>query len=289
MKNTVTYLFVPADKSTFLPKALHSGADAIIVDLEDAVRPVDKPHGRENVIRWLSATIDCPEACKIYIRINSLDSGYFSEDVKMLSSMKTEALSGLVLPKLESAETVQKIASRLPEGLSELPLVGIIETARGVHYCDEIAASGVAILAFGSLDYSLDTHCQQTLHALLYARSRIVIASRVAGLPPPIDCVTPEIVEQDTLRADALHARSLGFGAKLCIHPHQIPVVTQAFSPDAEALRWAERVVAQADEGYAFQVDGKMVDLPLIRQAERLLAERRQRTLSDDDSAPADR
>ncbi len=130
---------------------------------------------------------------------------------------------------------------------------------------------GVARLAFGSLDFSLDLGCEDAPEAFLHARSRIVLASRLAVLPAPIDGVTPDFAEIDAVRADAAHARRLGFGAKLCIHPAQVAPVRDIFVPDAVRLEWARRVLVAAQHGHAVQVDGKMVDLPLIEQAQRVL------------------
>ena len=138
---------------------------------------------------------------------------------------------------------------------------------------DSIAqVPGLARLAFGSLDFSLDINCSQTPEAFLLARNRIVLASRTADLPAPIDGVTPSISDLAVVTRDAHYARSLGFGAKLCIHPAQIVSVQRAFLPDSRQLAWADRVMrAVATGSHAVQVDGEMVDLPLIEQAQRLL------------------
>lgn len=274
MKEEITYLFVPANKKDFFPKALRCGADAIILDLEDSVHPSEKPSARENIIDWLREFKIKPDTVSIYIRINNPDSDYFYPDVKMLELFSGTELTGLVIPKLEHSDTIVKIQARLPKCLQALSFTGIIETARGIHNCETIAASGISRIAFGSLDYSLDINCQQSREALLYARSRIVIASRIAGLPAPIDCVTPQFSSSDTLTEDSLHASSLGFGAKLCIHPEQVSIISDVFSPDAEKIQWARKVIAQSHQNYAFQIDGSMIDLPLIKLATRLLGQK---------------
>ncbi|EBS6880999.1 CoA ester lyase [Salmonella enterica] len=271
MSEEISYLFVPANKEVMFSKALSCGTDAIIIDLEDAVHPNEKSLGRENCLSWLYKLNKNIVKTAIYIRINHPRESEFEDDVSLLNSLNETLITGLMVPKLDCIETITQIKSRLNPGISKLPFLGIIETARGVNHCDSIASSGVARLAFGSLDYSLDINCLQTPEALLYARSRIVVASRLANLPSPIDCVTPEFCTSETLLTDCCHARSLGFSAKLCIHPDQIDVVAKAFSPTEEQIKWAEEVLKQSRESYAFQIGGSMVDLPLIKQATRLM------------------
>ncbi|EBP0013118.1 CoA ester lyase [Salmonella enterica] len=271
MSEEISYLFVPANKEVMFSKALCCGADAIIIDLEDAVHPHEKSLGRDNVLSWMCKLNKNIVKTGIYIRINHPKESEFEDDVSLLNSLNETLIKGVMVPKLECIETITQIKSKLNLGISSLPFLGIIETARGLHHCDIIASSGVARLAFGSLDYSLDINCLQTPEALLYARSRIVIASRLANLPPPIDCVTPDFCTTETLLMDSCHARSLGFSAKLCIHPEQIDVVNKAFSPTEEQIKWAKEVLEQSRDSYAFQIDGSMVDLPLIKKAARLM------------------
>ncbi|AHG18400.1 citrate lyase subunit beta [Chania multitudinisentens RB-25] len=274
MKEEMTYLFVPANRKDFFPKALICGTDAIILDLEDSVHPTEKSSGRENIIDWFREFKVKPETTKIYIRVNHPDSGYFRQDFEMLTLLSSTELTGIFIPKLEHSDTVDNIQKLLPKYLQECLLIGIIETAYGIYNCEKIATSGIARIAFGSLDYSLDINCQQSRDALLYARSRIVVASRIAELPAPIDCVTPEFSSNDILTEDSLHASSLGFGAKLCIHPEQIFVISSVFSPSKERIQWAKKVIEQSHENYAFQIEGSMIDLPLIKLARRLLKQK---------------
>ncbi|EJE2970232.1 CoA ester lyase [Salmonella enterica] len=271
MSEEISYLFVPANKEVMFSKAFCCGADAIIIDLEDAVHPNEKSLGRDNIFSWLYKLNKSIVKTGIYIRINHPKEREFEDDVSLLNSLNETLIKGVMVPKLECIETINEIKSKLNPGISGLSFLGIIETACGVHHCDIIANSGVARLAFGSLDYSLDINCLQTPEALLYARSRIVIASRIANLPPPIDCVTPDFCTTETLLMDSCLARSLGFSAKLCIHPDQIDVVTKAFSPTEEQIQWAKEVLEQSRDSYAFQIDGSMVDLPLIKKAARLM------------------
>ncbi|UMS28656.1 HpcH/HpaI aldolase/citrate lyase family protein [Escherichia coli] len=271
MKDEITYLFVPANKKDFFPKALASGADAIILDLEDSVHPSEKTSGRENIINWFREVKLKENTGHIYIRINNPESEYFSHDVKMLETISGSLLKGIFIPKLEQNDSIRKIKKILPEYLKNIIMIGIIETARGLHHCESIAESGISRMAFGSLDFSLDINCQQSQEALLYARSRIVIASRIADLPAPIDCVTPEFNSSEMLAEESLHGSSLGFGAKLCIHPDQVSVISGIYSPSEDKTEWAKKVIQQSNGNYAFKIDGSMVDLPLIKIAARIL------------------
>ncbi|MEF9675412.1 CoA ester lyase [Pectobacterium aroidearum] len=286
MEHAKTYLFVPGNAPHRFQHAVSCGADAVIFDLEDAVHPDEKNQARENIIQWDKNDTPVSEInCKRYIRLNKSDSIAFREDIEFLNKLNNkEKLRNnaksrhkivtweIVLPKIESAEMLNDAREMINRNrLDNVNIIAIIETARGLHNAEEICAAGVERVAFGSLDFSLDIHCDQSLYALLYARSRIVLASRLADLPPPIDCVNPDFTHHDRVLADALHARSLGFSAKLCIHPSQIDAVQQAFATDRSKIDWAKQVLKAAEHSYAFQINGEMVDLPVIEQARQLL------------------
>ncbi|AIU90012.1 CoA ester lyase [Pectobacterium odoriferum] len=286
MEHAKTYLFVPGNAPHRFQHAVCCGADAVIFDLEDAVHPDEKEQARENIIQWYENDTPVSEInCKRYIRLNKFGSVEFSKDIEFLnkinnkdklinnaSSKHKATIWEIVLPKIESAEMLHEAREMINRNrVEEVNIIAIIETARGLHNAEEICAAGVERVAFGSLDFSLDMHCDQSLHALLYARSRIVLASRLADLPPPIDCVNPDFTHHDRVLADALHARSLGFSAKLCIHPSQIEAVQQAFAADRSKIDWAKQVLKAAEHSYAFQINGEMVDLPVIEQARQLL------------------
>ncbi|MBA0214032.1 HpcH/HpaI aldolase/citrate lyase family protein [Pectobacterium brasiliense] len=286
MEHAKTYLFVPGNAPHRFQQAVCCGADAVIFDLEDAVHPDEKNQARENIIQWDKNDTPVSEInCKRYIRLNKFGSVEFSEDIEFLNRLNNKeklrnnaqskhktAKWEIVLPKIESAEMLHDAREMINRNRSEaVHIIAIIETAQGLHHAEEICAAGVERVAFGSLDFSLDIHCDQSLYALLYARSRIVLASRLADLPPPIDCVNPDFTHHDRVLADALHARSLGFSAKLCIHPSQIDAVQQAFATDRSKIDWAKQVLKAAEHSYAFQINGEMVDLPVIEQARQLL------------------
>ncbi len=174
-----------------------------------------------------------------------------------------------MLPKADSAQVVGALRARIGK-----PVLALVETAAGMAGLDALAASGIARLIFGSIDFQLDLDIADDDLALLPFRMQLVLASRVANLPPPVDGVTTSFEDAARIEADARRARALGFGAKLCIHPRQVPIVNGAFSPAAAELAWAQRVVdaAAAAGGAAVAVDGRMVDAPVLARARRLLA-----------------
>ena len=255
-----SYLFVPGDRSERIAKARASGADAVIVDLEDAVAPANKAAARAAVVNALDA------AYPVVLRINGADTEWFDDDAKLAAH---PGVAAVMLPKAGSIDAVA--ALRAASGKAVLALV---ETAAGMAGLPALAAAGVARLAFGSIDFQLDLDIADDDLALLPFRMQLVLASRVANLPPPVDGVTTALDDAERIGADARRARSLGFGGKLCIHPKQVAIVNAAFSPAAAELEWARRVVAAAAAagGAAVAVDGKMVDAPVLARARRLLA-----------------
>ncbi|TDN59211.1 CoA ester lyase [Paraburkholderia sp. BL10I2N1] len=260
-----SFLFVPGIRPERFAKALDSGADAVIVDLEDAVSEADKGPARQHVADAMAAF--AASTTRVYLRINGFGTPWFGEDLSLLA---LGGLDGVVLPKAESALALEAVARATAR-----PILPIIESALGVWQVLEVAQMpGVERLVFGSVDFELDVDCSGSGEALLYARSRIVLASRVAGLLPPVDGVTVTLDDAAQLATDASSARNLGFGGKLCIHPKQIAQVNAAFSPSEEDLAKAREVVeafARAGGG-AVSVNGRMVDLPVLLKARRQLA-----------------
>jgi len=268
----ITYLFVPGDRPERFDKAAAAAPDALILDLEDAVHPDAKPAARGAIAAWLRERGAHAHA---YVRINDASSPAFAADMDWLRALPPDTpLAGLLVPKAEDPVALGEIAQALAQVNPQGRMVAIIESARGLHGVDAVAAApGVSRLAFGSLDFAVDLGCAHTREALLLARSRIVLAARVAGLPPPVDGVTTALKDEALLADDVAHARALGFAAKLCIHPAQLAAVRAGFLPTAQQLDWARRVLAATASGsHAVQVDGKMVDRPVIEQARRLLA-----------------
>ncbi len=265
MHAPVTYLFVPGDRPERFDKALASGADAVILDLEDAVSPGAKDSARAAIARWIEThpNLDVPVA----VRINSALTELFAADLAFLA---TSGIKLAMLPKAESLSQISDVVASMKASGLVIPL---IETARGVHNVDAIAlAPKVQRLAFGTLDYAVDLDLSGDERGLAYAGSRIAIASRCANLDTPIAGVTPVIDNDQQLRHDVACARALGFGAKLCIHPRQVAIVRSAMQPAQAELEWAHRVIAAATEhNGAVQVDGRMVDRPVLLRAQAII------------------
>jgi citrate lyase subunit beta/citryl-CoA lyase len=261
-----SYLFVPGDRPDRFDKALASDADCVVLDLEDAVAPAAKEQARDLVASGLR-TRSTDERQRFVVRINDESTTWFGADVAMLASVGAPIV---MLPKAERAETILRVRAACP-GIAVLPL---LESARGVLNAEALAAApGVLRLVFGTIDFALDLDLSGDPAGLDYAASRLALASRAAGIASPIAGVTAEITDDARLLADLARARAHGFGAKLCIHPRQIAVLHAALLPTAVELDWARRVVA-ATEGNpaAVQVDGRMVDRPVLQRARALLA-----------------
>jgi len=255
-----SYLFVPADRPARYAKALASGADAVIVDLEDAVAPDAKDGARGSLEAWLTG----PDARGVVVRVNAAGTPWFEDDLRVVC--RSPHVSAVMLPKAERADDLARVAGR--------PLLPLIESAAGFDALRQVAgAPGVERLVFGSVDFQLDLGIEGDGEELLYFRSRLVLASRLHGLAPPVDGVSTAIDDAGVLDADTRRARRLGFGAKLCIHPKQVDAVNRGFAPTAAEIAWAERVLDAAAKagGAAVAVDGKMVDKPVLLRAEALL------------------
>jgi citrate lyase subunit beta/citryl-CoA lyase len=262
-----TYLFVPGNRPERFAKALASAADAVVLDLEDAVAFDDKSSARESVGTQLAGM--SPEArCRVVVRINDIASSWFVMDLRTL--LQSGGVQ-VMLPKAESAVQIASVRRAVPDA----DVLALIETARGVAAVDEIAAApGVSRLVYGTLDFALDLDLDTSAgdEGLAYAAGRIAVASRAAGLAAPVAGVTPQLDDEARLLADLAQARRFGFGAKLCIHPKQIDPIHRALQPSAAAVDWATRVLkAEAASPGAARLDGRMVDRPVVLQAERIL------------------
>ncbi|MBP1313910.1 CoA ester lyase [Herbaspirillum sp. 1130] len=262
-----SYLFVPANRPERYAKALESGADAVIVDLEDAVALPQKEEARATLARWLRGNGPQP---RLWVRINAADTVWHGDDLLTFSAL---SMAGIVLPKAEEAKTLSAIARRLGPGRG---LIALIESAAGLAAMREIAAvPGVQRLAFGSIDAQVDLgmQCGPEEEELMHFRMEMVMASRLAGIAPPIDGVTTDFNDDAFLARMVQRARRMGFGAKLCIHPKQVEGVRRGFMPGEQELAWAEEVMAavRASDGGAISLNGKMIDKPVILQAEKFL------------------
>jgi citrate lyase subunit beta/citryl-CoA lyase len=263
-------LFVPGNRPERFNKALAAGADAVIVDLEDAVPPVEKCAARDSVAGWMDA------AHPVVLRINDSNSSWFRDDLGLCTR---PGIAGIMLAKAEAREELEALAALAPA----TPLLPLIETAAGFANAETLArAPGVQRLVFGNIDLQLDLGIAGNGEELNYFRSSLVLISRLAGIAPPIDGVCTAFDDVDALRAEALRGRRFGFGGKLCIHPKQVAGVNAAYRPDADEIAWAERVLAVAAtaHGAAVALEGKMVDRPVIRRAEQILMEARRQPIS---------
>lgn len=263
MRVARTYLFVPGSRPERFAKALGAGADAVILDLEDAIGVGDKAAARAAVADWLS-----PQH-PVLVRINGSDTAWFEDD---LAACARPGLAGLVLPKAERPEQIAAVRARVG---AQVPVLPLIETAAGIWNAHAVAcAPGVQRLLFGSIDFQVDLGIDGEGEELLHFRSQLVLVSRVAGLLAPVDGVCTAIDDPVRIRDESRRARRLGFGAKLCIHPKQVALVAECYRPTPGEIDWARRVVAAdaASGGAAVALDGRMIDRPVLLKAREILA-----------------
>jgi citrate lyase subunit beta / citryl-CoA lyase len=263
MRPAVTWLFVPGDRPDRFDKALNSGAEETICDLEDGVAPDRKSTARDAIATWLS------DQRSAWVRINAVGTDWHRDDVTALAGQP--GLRGVIVPKAESGDALNRLGAELGPTIG---VIALIESALGIHRAVEIAGCEVVgRLAFGSLDFALDIDADGSDDSLLMARATLVIASRVAGKPAPIDGATTTLDDPALLRHEAARAAGLGFGGKLCVHPSQLAPVAEAFRPSEEDIVWARRVIdaASGSGSGASALDGAMIDEPVIERARRIL------------------
>jgi citrate lyase subunit beta/citryl-CoA lyase len=253
------FLFVPADRPERWTKAFASGADAVILDLEDAVVASAKPGARRALREGSDAIASSP--CPVLVRVNARSG---EDHLLDMDAIRGLGLAAVMLPKAETAADVEATSAATGR-----PVVALIESARGLAAARTIAAA-CARIAFGSIDFAADMGSAHTRAALASARSELVLASRLAGRAAPIDGVTTSIKDPDLIRADAAHACELGFSGKLLIHPAQIAPALDGFRPSEDDVAWAERVLATRGGVGAAAVDGAMVDAPVFLRAEQI-------------------
>jgi citrate lyase subunit beta/citryl-CoA lyase len=286
-----TFLFAPGNHPRRVEKSFTLGADAVILDLEDAVANSQKTGARAMVLEALGR----PRSCCGYVRVNALGTPWCHGD---FVAMVARGVDGIVLPKVESAADLQtgewllsalECEHGLPDG--SIDLIPIIETAAGYCHIAEItrAARRVRRIAFGAGDFTLDLGISWSSDEseLLPYRSTLVAQCRAAGLEAPIDTVWVSLADKEGFNRSVQRARDLGFQGKLCIHPDQVPVVNACFRPTEQELAHARRVVeafeqAERDGLAAIQVDGQFVDYPIVYRAQRLIY-RAQRLAERDD------
>jgi len=261
MRSLVAPLFVPGNKSGLFAKAAASGADAVIYDLEDAVSLAEKNIARQAVAARAKTSL------YEIVRVNAPSSGLLEEDLQVI---RDNPPSAVMVAKAEAGRDLAVVTEMLG---TEIELIPLIETARALAALPDILGMDrVRCAAFGSIDFALDIGCSQDRLALLSARSELVLRSRLANRGSPIDGVTVTIDDPAAVTDDALHAKSLGFGGKLAIHPRQIGPILSSFSATDDEIAWARRVLQSLQDGNASKVDGEMIDRPLIERARSILA-----------------
>jgi len=283
-----TFLFAPGNHPRRVEKALSLGADAVILDLEDAVATSDKVAARKPVAEALKG----PRRCRGYVRPNAPSSPFCYRDLVEIIHDKVD---GVVLPKVESAADLHAVdwllaALERERGLAEgsIDLIPMVETAAGVARVDRIlqarslrpyrAPWRVKRVAFGAGDYSLDVGLVPSHEEpeLAEARARVVLASRAAGMEGPLDSPWFHLRDMEGFRRSLERSRRGGFQGRLCVHPDQVPVANELFTPNADEIARAERIVAafrqaEATGAAAVEVDGQMVDYPIVHRAQALL------------------
>ena len=267
-------LFSPGDRPELMRKAPESGADTICFDLEDAVAPSRREAARASV-RELLADPEFDPDCEVTVRV-SVDAA--ADIDALLDTGESVRLDGVMVPKVAEAADVQWVADLLDEHDADPALLALVETARGVLRAEEIAdAPATDALVFGAEDLAADLGATRTDEGteVLGARQQVLLAASAAGIDA-IDTVHTDYEDEAGLRESTEFALQLGYDGKLAIHPTQVPVINDAFTPVPERVEWAERVLEARDEAEAegravFSVDGEMIDPPLIAQAERVL------------------
>ena len=259
-------LFVPGDRPDRFEKAYSSGADLVIIDLEDAVPRPGKAAARDHVEAWLGS------GHRAAVRINGTETAAYSDDIQMLRRTSPTAV---VLPKAEP-EGVARLVAEAP---LSLPVIALVETASGVLRAHETCSiSGVVRAALGHLDLSAELGCDPYSSTISTAADMLVLASATAGLAGPLDGVCTDIDDDARLQLECDRAKQRGCTGKLVVHPRQVPFVRDSFRPRADEVEWARRVLTSAQDGSVFRLDGRMVDEPVLRRARRILEQPRSGT-----------
>ncbi|MDQ1011392.1 citrate lyase subunit beta/citryl-CoA lyase [Streptomyces sp. V4I23] len=254
----LTWLYAPGDRPDVVHKAIASGADVVIVDLEDAVAQGRKDYALAATAELLASHLPLP----VHVRINS------PLDVETLAGLP--GLTALRVPKVAYATDIQQVAAAAPG----VPLYALLESALAVEHAYAIATAHDAVrgIALGESDLRADLGVRGDT-GLDWPRTRTVVAARAAGLTPPTQSVFPDIVDLDALHASCAHGRSLGFLGRAAIHPRQLPVIERAYRPTPQEIEAAEEIVkaAASDAGAMALPDGRFVDAAVVAAAQRTL------------------
>ena len=270
-----TVLFSPGDRPELLWKAPESGADVIVFDLEDAVAPRKKAAGRD-AVRDVVTEID-PDA-ELCVRVNRISEGGGDDVTAVFGGSEETGVDSVMLPKVASAGAVEELATVLAEHGRQLPVLALLETASGVLHAEPVArADATDAVLLGAEDLAADIGATRTGEGteILHAREQVVLAAGGAGVDA-IDTLYTDYEDTEGLAEDARFGRDLGFDGKMVIHPGQVPVVNDAFTPDETDVEWARTVLAARDDAGddvgVFSVEGEMIDAPLIAQAEDIVS-----------------
>ncbi|MFA9425000.1 CoA ester lyase [Natronorubrum sp. A-ect3] len=270
-------LFTPGDRPEMMRKSPTAGADVIVFDLEDAVAPGQKADARETVRTVLADPAFDPD-CEVCVRVNATESAVAADLEALLQDVDGDVrLDSVMLPKVDSPGDVQGLVDELASYDVSLPVFALIESAAGVLAAPEIAAvQATDALVFGAEDLSADLGATRTDEGteVLYARERVVLAA-AAHECAAIDTLVTDFGDEAQLREDTAFSVQLGYDGKLAIHPAQVDPINAAFTPSADDLEWAQKVLeakrtADAEGRGVFEVDGEMIDAPLIAQAKRI-------------------
>lgn len=258
-------LFVPGDRPERFTKALASGADVVIIDLEDAVQESEKANARRHLQLFLATHPDV----RVWVRVNCAGHLQHAADLELCAN--EQGIAGVLLPKAEHPEQIARVAKT---GKGVMP---IIESAQGLATLPALArAHGVRRLTYGGLDFSLELGLLSGSPAaermLDHVRFALLLQSHLAGLPAPLETVFAKFGADQALSSFISDAQAMGFAGMLCIHPAQVAVVHQMLQPTSQQLEWARRVLDGAEGAGAYQVDGQMVDAPVLQRARNLLA-----------------
>ncbi len=268
-----SFIFMPGTKPEMFPKAVASGADLVCIDLEDAIHPDDKHDARMRTLAMWARGPDTGNA-EVVVRINSMRTPMGLSDLVAVIEAGKNGPPSLMLPKVGSAEELAIVSEMLDGAELATTLHVIIESAAGLANCEEIsrASNRLQSLFFGAVDYSSDIGAKNTWESMLYARSRVVSAAAGVGLDA-IDVPWLDLEDYDGLRTEAEACRDLGMTGKGAIHPRQIPVLNEVFSPSEEEIRHARRIRAAFEEARTglVVIDGKLIEKPVLRAIERTL------------------
>ena len=272
LADTKTWLFVPATRIDRIEKAFASGADAVIVDLEDAVAQVDKAQARAALKDYYAAEIEAKSYRPIWLRINKASSAEFAKDLALCQQLPK--LAGVLLAKAEQAADIGKVYQQ-----TGLPVIAVIESAMGLYRIDEMSkASGLLAFSYGFLDLCNDLQVQvSTASADIIAnqiRYQLILTSKVHQLLAPIDSVYADFNDSKGLHKRVQLWSQMGMSGMLCIHPKQVDIVKQALQPTDSELEFAQRVIEEYERsGQAvFKIEGNMVDAPVIERSYQLLS-----------------